>query len=297
MSDEAASHYTLLGIPPLAEAETIRVAFRRRIREAHPDVNRAPGAAELTAQLTEAFRVLSNPIARSVYDGELRRQRLMQLTKADLLLHEGHPPTPVAPSTATRLGRLSVRVALFLLILGGVAGAAWQVGIPWAVDGTDTISVATYAPASSMPVTVAARTLAPGFQTEAALAVPPVRMPAIHLAMRKFEQVSWSRGMTGAAAFSLRCHAIAARMNTWDSADFCAAFDHAGYLVVGGSDDAASRAAAGYFIDRHTDQARYYDNLAAEQMLIDAHLDRLRATFAPTEPQSAPSALQSGPAG
>lgn len=291
LSDEAASHYTLLGIPPRAGAQAIRAAFRQRIREVHPDLNRAPGAAELASQLTEAFRVLSNPVARSAYDGELRRHRLLQLSQADALARDGEARALVAGLGRRSLGGLLGGLALAVLIGGGMSATVWQLSALWDGSGPDTTSMTPHSRAAHLPIAVAAQTLAPQFRREAALAVPPVELAAVRLGQRKFQNVSWARGMAGAAAFSRRCHGRATQLVNWASADFCAAFDHAGYLVVGGSDDAASRAAAGYFIDRHTDQARFYAGFGIEEMLVDAHLDRLRATFPAAAAQSAPSPL------
>ena len=69
--------YTLLGVAPTADAAEIALAYRRRLREVHPDTaaTAASGAggtdppAELRA-LQEAYLVLRDPARRARYDAE-----------------------------------------------------------------------------------------------------------------------------------------------------------------------------------------------------------------------------------
>lgn len=51
----------ILGVPPGAELEVVRAAYRRRLLRTHPDVSQAPDATTSTIRLTEAFLVLSDP--------------------------------------------------------------------------------------------------------------------------------------------------------------------------------------------------------------------------------------------
>jgi molecular chaperone DnaJ len=60
--------YEVLGVPRAADGEAIRRAFRRLARELHPDVSALPEAGERFRELSAAYTVLSNPIARSLYD-------------------------------------------------------------------------------------------------------------------------------------------------------------------------------------------------------------------------------------
>lgn len=61
-------HYELLGVSRDADGRAVARAFRRAARDVHPDRG---GDAERFLALEEAYRVLTNPALRRVYDGEL----------------------------------------------------------------------------------------------------------------------------------------------------------------------------------------------------------------------------------
>ncbi|WP_343347739.1 DnaJ domain-containing protein [Sphingomicrobium sp. XHP0239] len=62
-------HYALIGIARDADAATIRSAYRRAMRSAHPDVARDDGAR--AQALNHAFAVLSNEETRAAYDRDI----------------------------------------------------------------------------------------------------------------------------------------------------------------------------------------------------------------------------------
>jgi hypothetical protein len=67
------SHYDVLGVAPDASHTTIRESYRRLAREFHPD--RVAGSAaggDRMPMINEAYRVLSDPGRRAVYDAERR---------------------------------------------------------------------------------------------------------------------------------------------------------------------------------------------------------------------------------
>jgi len=64
-------YYRVLGVPPDADQETIGRAYRRLMREVHPDARRGrstPDTGRRVAELVEAWRVLGDPRRRSAYD-------------------------------------------------------------------------------------------------------------------------------------------------------------------------------------------------------------------------------------
>ncbi|MFB3924268.1 MAG: J domain-containing protein [Terriglobia bacterium] len=65
------THYELLGVPANATGTAIRQRFRELVKKYHPDVT--PGVeGNRFREITEAYRVLSNPRSRKAYDRELK---------------------------------------------------------------------------------------------------------------------------------------------------------------------------------------------------------------------------------
>lgn len=64
-------HYERLGVSSTATRDEIRVAYRRLAREHHPDAKGDVSAVRMT-QINEAWRVLSDPARRVVYDAQSR---------------------------------------------------------------------------------------------------------------------------------------------------------------------------------------------------------------------------------
>jgi hypothetical protein len=67
MSDSPASAtpYEVLGIAPTASGDELRRAYRRRLRETHPDTGGSPARFHA---VQAAWQVLGNPASRSAYD-------------------------------------------------------------------------------------------------------------------------------------------------------------------------------------------------------------------------------------
>ena len=63
--------YHHLGVKPSASPEEIRKAYRRRVRQVHPDISPDENANEKAQRTIEAYSVLRDPIKRSEYDREL----------------------------------------------------------------------------------------------------------------------------------------------------------------------------------------------------------------------------------
>jgi curved DNA-binding protein CbpA len=103
-------YYRLLNVAPRATAAHIKKAYRRRAKDLHPDTNQRLGAAEQFAALNEAYKVLSDPIARARYDtADLDRPA------------PGAPPTG-GPAGCSRCGRVSAqpRYLIFHQVIGAL---------------------------------------------------------------------------------------------------------------------------------------------------------------------------------
>jgi molecular chaperone DnaJ len=61
-------HYATLGLNPGADDAAIRAAYRRLVREHHPDASGQPVDSARFAQITEAYRTLTDPLRRRRYD-------------------------------------------------------------------------------------------------------------------------------------------------------------------------------------------------------------------------------------
>ena len=63
-------HYDVLGVSRSASAKAIKTAYRRRMRELHPDTAKQTVDTEQIAAVSRAWSVLSDPKKRSAYDAD-----------------------------------------------------------------------------------------------------------------------------------------------------------------------------------------------------------------------------------
>ena len=68
LNDEGRTHFAVLGVEPDASTETIRAAYRRAARRAHPDTG---GSVEEFGAVQAAWEVLSDPGRRAAYQAAL----------------------------------------------------------------------------------------------------------------------------------------------------------------------------------------------------------------------------------
>ena len=68
------THYEMFGVAENAPAETIRAAWKRLMKQHHPDAN--PGAdPQIAVRINQVFDVLKDPHKRAAYDRELAAAR------------------------------------------------------------------------------------------------------------------------------------------------------------------------------------------------------------------------------
>lgn len=131
----ARTHYEILGVAPDADAPTIRGAYRRLAREHHPDhagpsTGSAAGTVDIHA-VNEAYRVLSDPGRRALYDTELRGRPGEEPVVGPAAPRSRRPDRPEEPEervffeppepgTSRRRSPWQVITVLVLLTIAGV---------------------------------------------------------------------------------------------------------------------------------------------------------------------------------
>lgn len=62
--------YAILEVQATATQEEIIVAYKKKIKQYHPDLNKAVDALEKTKEINEAYATLSNVEKRQMYDAK-----------------------------------------------------------------------------------------------------------------------------------------------------------------------------------------------------------------------------------
>lgn len=121
MNLDAKRYYALLGLDPACSDEDIRVAFRRRAKQLHPDAE--SGDATAFMRVKRAYDTLADPARRAQYD-RANRARMRRET-SDL-------PTPPRARPHRSGGMSFARYVIAFLFVGGLSLAAVETMISYA---------------------------------------------------------------------------------------------------------------------------------------------------------------------
>ncbi len=113
----APNHYDVLGVAPGARHTDIRAAYRRLMREHHPDLRPGdPAAEEMTRRITAAWGVLGRPASRAAYDRTLAPTKQSSPPPArSAPTARAYSPEGAAYRRAFDAASLKIAAAVFLL--------------------------------------------------------------------------------------------------------------------------------------------------------------------------------------
>ena len=69
--EEITNYYDILGVKQDASAKEIKLAYRKKIRKYHPDLNKSARAEKIAKVINLAYTILSDPFKRQDYDLQL----------------------------------------------------------------------------------------------------------------------------------------------------------------------------------------------------------------------------------
>lgn len=110
MAPDQPSHdpYEVLGVAPGASAAEVTSAYRRLVRDLHPDSRAASGPPDTArlGQVMAAYEVLRDPARRASYDRrrQLRGSAAVPGVQIRVRHVEEEPPAPAAPTAWLRAG-------------------------------------------------------------------------------------------------------------------------------------------------------------------------------------------------
>ena len=135
-------YYELLQVHPKASADIIKKAYQTLAKKYHPDLSKLPPeeAGRHMSELNEAYRILSDPLARRQYD-EARRQeqhQVRELPREQQPIHQNNIPPRAARRHSVRehqaeelpgfvAGKLKyLLIGFIVLLVGGLVWFLWE---------------------------------------------------------------------------------------------------------------------------------------------------------------------------
>jgi len=139
-SQAASTLYGTLMITQQANADEVRSAYRRLARQWHPDVCGEPNASDVFKQISEANRILSDPLMRCKYNAGLALETSAQVKQAirrrDLWSEVSRWQLPLRCGVITCEGTQELKFSVSRILLwqdiidgaGRVLVTSWPVG-------------------------------------------------------------------------------------------------------------------------------------------------------------------------
>lgn len=121
-------HYKVLGVPRDASLKLIKQAYRRRVKDCHPDRNASPHAALIFHAVHEAYEVLCDKSLRARYDERLRFYRPASRPEGPVVrspgprVHHGRQEVEFPPTRFQRSVFIGLHITGLLFGVSSVAG-------------------------------------------------------------------------------------------------------------------------------------------------------------------------------
>lgn len=279
------SCYDVLGIAQSSSDAEIRLRYLQLMRRYHPDHNQSPLAQVRSAEINEAYRILSEPQLRAGHNAHLTAKRQDVISarvpsyssdRSGTALVRRRPPSPLKQYGAG---------LAFAALLSGTGVIGWQ--IQQRLPGSDVraIGLPNSQGADEDRQTVAELVAA---SAAAARAMPPLSKQAVEQGARAFRRLEQDKP-GHARAFSQLCHARAAYDDGWNTLDFCVAFDEAAFINA--AKDHPPNASAAYFVSQRDGSAHAYIYKVSSVDAIENRLMRIRALVSAAQPPPPRSAV------
>lgn len=271
-------YYRILGVSSDAEGEVISAAYRALMKKYHPDKNGSDAGDTRARQINEAYSILSDPAKRAAYD-HIRRAKKQSTSEKSTSSNHAKPketaakqPAPVQPIENEPSPWKPVAV------LGGVTMFIAAIAMTGR-GNSDDLAANLEAETMSLENVVAPVSATDDLPKKLSdLDMSPVDFKNIENGASKFAAVFTSRGLLGARAYSENCHKKTSASPTWETADFCAAFDFAAVFVDEGVSKIADISANSYFKFKSQNQEQDYANAGADQFSLNSRLSTIRET-------------------
>ncbi len=104
------THYEILGVATGASSEEIKKARNTKIKEFHPDRNKASNASEMLKQIEEIYEVLSNAQRRMDYDRKIGLIKSVQSDGKGSTQQESSQPTSTQSARKEQINNLSEKI-------------------------------------------------------------------------------------------------------------------------------------------------------------------------------------------